>query len=99
MRAKLRSRLSPKNNRWNKRCFLENKNLPGFSKGDGCRYVPMFGESEYDPTRAYTATPFEEQLQALNKAKEAGKIREFGLSNETAWGATKFCSSGAFFCP
>lgn len=54
----------------------------------------MFGESEYDPAAAYASTPFEEQLAALCKARDAGKVREFGLSNETAWGLTRFCCAG-----
>ena len=52
----------------------------------------MFGESEYDVNRRYSYTPFEEQLQALERAKSAGKIRHWGLSNETPWGITKMAS-------
>jgi len=55
------------------------------------RYVPMFGDVEYDPTCAYSAVvPAEEQLEALGRAVEAGKVREVGLSNETPWGLMKF---------
>ncbi|KAG2442328.1 hypothetical protein HXX76_002414 [Chlamydomonas incerta] len=38
------------------------------------RYVPMFGDSEYDPCAAYDgAVPLEEQLEALGRAVEQGK--------------------------
>ncbi|XP_078178941.1 uncharacterized protein LOC144573125 isoform X2 [Carex rostrata] len=54
------------------------------------RYVPMFGEIEYDPSKQYTSVPMEEQLNALQKAIDNGKIRYVGLSNETAYGLMKF---------
>ncbi|TVU23848.1 hypothetical protein EJB05_26231 [Eragrostis curvula] len=54
------------------------------------RYVPMFGETEYDPSRQYTSVPMEEQLEALGKAIDAGKIRYIGVSNETPYGLMKF---------
>ncbi|KAJ4773046.1 NAD(P)-linked oxidoreductase superfamily protein [Rhynchospora pubera] len=54
------------------------------------RYVPMFGETEYDPTKQYSSVPMEEQLDALQKAIENGKIRYIGLSNETPYGLMKF---------
>lgn len=54
------------------------------------RYVPMFGETDYDPLRYYTPVSFEEQLDALERAVDAGKIRYIGLSNETPYGIMKF---------
>ncbi|EPS69064.1 hypothetical protein M569_05703, partial [Genlisea aurea] len=54
------------------------------------RYVPMFGEIEYDPKRALSAVSFEEQLAALDDGIRAGKIRYIGLSNETPYGLMKF---------
>ncbi len=36
----------------------------------------MFGDSEYDPSMAYAAASFEEQLEALGRAVEAGKVRQ-----------------------
>lgn len=50
----------------------------------------MFGETEYDPTRQYCSVPIEEQLDALGRAVDAGKIRYIGLSNETPYGVMKF---------
>lgn len=38
------------------------------------RYVPMFGETDYDPSRQYSSIPMEEQLEALGKSIEAGKV-------------------------
>lgn len=54
------------------------------------RYVPMFGETEYDPRRQYCSIPIEEQLHALTRAVDAGKVRYIGLSNETPYGVMKF---------
>ncbi|KAM5563865.1 hypothetical protein ABKV19_018473 [Rosa sericea] len=54
------------------------------------RYVPMFGETEYDPTRQFVSIPIEEQLDALGRAVDSGKVRYVGLSNETAYGVMKF---------
>ncbi|GAV79054.1 Aldo_ket_red domain-containing protein [Cephalotus follicularis] len=54
------------------------------------RYVPMFGETEYDPTRQFCSVCIEEQLDALSRVVDAGKIRYIGLSNETPYGVMKF---------
>nr|CAB3445565.1 unnamed protein product [Digitaria exilis] len=53
-------------------------------------YVPMFGEIEYDPSCQYTSVPMEQQLGALGRAVDTGKIRYIGLSNETPYGLMKF---------
>ncbi|KQI67274.1 aldo/keto reductase [Loktanella sp. 3ANDIMAR09] len=48
----------------------------------------------YDPSgqnRAQTLDHMHEVLGALDTAIKAGKIRAVGLSNETAWGTTKWC--------
>ncbi|CAN1175401.1 Protein tas [Linum perenne] len=37
------------------------------------RYVPMFGETEYDPTRQFSSITIEEQLDALGRAVASGK--------------------------
>ncbi|KAJ6970048.1 hypothetical protein D5086_028050 [Populus alba] len=54
------------------------------------RCVPMFGETEYDPTRQFCSVGIEEQLDALGRAVAAGKIRYIGVSNETPYGVMKF---------
>ncbi len=58
------------------------------------RPLPLFGESETiyrnpppPPTRE---NPIEETLAVLNDFVKQGKIREVGLSNETAWGTSRF---------
>ncbi|TQD90037.1 hypothetical protein C1H46_024441 [Malus baccata] len=53
-------------------------------------YVPMFGETEYDPTRQFCSIPMEGQLDSLGRAVDSGKIRYVGLSNETPYGVMKF---------
>ncbi|KAI5680366.1 hypothetical protein M9H77_01593 [Catharanthus roseus] len=54
------------------------------------RYVPMFGETDYDASRCISFISFEEQLCALGRAVDAGKIKYVGLSNETPYGLMKF---------
>jgi len=54
------------------------------------RYVPMFGDTEYDCSRVYKSVPFEEQYEALSRAVEQGLVRHIGLSNETPYGLMKF---------
>jgi aryl-alcohol dehydrogenase-like predicted oxidoreductase len=53
----------------------------------------MFGEEEYDPSASYTSAPIEQQLEALAAAVAAGKIRAFGLSNETPYGVMRFAAA------
>ncbi|KAF5831998.1 tas-like protein [Dunaliella salina] len=54
------------------------------------RYVPMFGDVDYDPRQAFSgAVPLEEQLEALGHAVAQGKVRHVGLSNETPYGLTR----------
>lgn len=54
------------------------------------RYVPMFGETAYDPEKERTSTPIAEQLAAFAELIREGKLRYVGLSNETAWGISEF---------
>lgn len=55
----------------------------------------MFGETEYDPVRQFSSISIEEQLNALGRAIDAGKIRYIGLSNETPYGLMKFLQVAA----
>ncbi len=41
-----------------------------------CSYVPMFGETEYDPARQFSSVDIEEQLDALGRAVDAGKVSD-----------------------
>lgn len=54
----------------------------------------MFGEVEYKPAYSYSSVPLEEQMEALTAAVAAGKVNHIGVSNETAWGLTKFSQLG-----
>jgi aryl-alcohol dehydrogenase-like predicted oxidoreductase len=38
------------------------------------RYVPMFGENKYDPSQWRESVPIVEQLQALKKVIDQGKV-------------------------
>lgn len=55
------------------------------------RYVPLFGQDGYDPSKEYDdAEPIEEQLRALKEVVDAGKVRYIGVSNETPYGVCQF---------
>lgn len=54
------------------------------------RYVPQFGEVAYEPERETVSTPTAEQLEAVARVIKQGKVRYWGLSNETAWGVSEF---------
>ena len=55
------------------------------------RSTNFFGDYGYEhDENDKNWTPFEEILESLKKFIEKGKIRYVGLSNETAWGLSKF---------
>ena len=54
------------------------------------RNVPMFGATEFDPGKERGGPAVREQVAALAALIQAGKIRHYGLSNETAWGVCEF---------
>lgn len=54
------------------------------------RNVPLFGNARFDPSKERPATPMLEQIEAMDALVRAGKIRYWGLSNETAWGVCEF---------
>jgi len=55
------------------------------------RNVPQFGATEFEPSKEKTGGPsIEEQVRGMADMIEAGKIRYWGLSNETAWGVAAF---------
>ena len=45
---------------------------------------------EFDPPKERAGPPIEEQVDGLAAMIKAGKIRHYGLSNETAWGVCEF---------
>jgi aryl-alcohol dehydrogenase-like predicted oxidoreductase len=54
------------------------------------RYLPLFGNTFYDPKQERETVSIEEQLEAFAGLVKAGKIRHIGLSNESPWGAMEF---------
>ena len=55
------------------------------------RNVPMFGATEFDPAKEKSGGPsIHEQVEGMAAMIKAGKIRYYGLSNETAWGVCEF---------
>lgn len=54
------------------------------------RNVPMFGAVEFDPSKEREGPSIHEQVEAMGALIRAGKIRHYGLSNETAWGVVEF---------
>src|SRR5215470_4208058 len=54
------------------------------------RNVPMFGSTEFDPSKEKEGPPIWEQVEGMAAMIKAGKIRHYGLSNETAWGVCHF---------
>lgn len=69
------------------------------------RYVPLWGKSEYKGAmaRAHQHNPaldreltdeyYEEVVRTMAALMEEGKIRAWGLSNETSFGVCKWCST------
>ena len=54
------------------------------------RNVPMFGATEFDPAKEKDGPSIHEQVEGMAAMIKAGKIRHYGLSNETAWGVCEF---------
>ncbi|KAF3456502.1 hypothetical protein FNV43_RR01154 [Rhamnella rubrinervis] len=50
------------------------------------RYVALFGEFYYDPSKWRPSVPFVEQLRAFKELIDEGKVRYIGVSNETSYG-------------
>ena len=54
------------------------------------RNTPAFGAMYYDPAKERTTTSIHEQLEALGRLVQQGKVRHIGLSNETPYGVHEF---------
>ena len=54
------------------------------------RYVPLFGDTVYQHKKRDDEVPIEETAEALRDLADAGKIRAFGLSNETPFGVARW---------
>ena len=59
------------------------------------RNVPMFGQTQFDPTKEGEAASIPEQVEAMAGLVKAGKIRHWGLSNETSWGVMAFARTAS----
>src|SRR3989442_2005772 len=55
------------------------------------RNGPNFGATEFDPAKERGGPSIREQVEGMAAMIEAGKIRHYGLSNETAEGVCEFC--------
>jgi aryl-alcohol dehydrogenase-like predicted oxidoreductase len=55
------------------------------------RNVPMFGSTEFDPAKEKDGPSITSQVEGMAAMIKAGKIRHYGLSNETSWGVSEFC--------
>ncbi|MBX9964663.1 MAG: aldo/keto reductase [Burkholderiales bacterium] len=55
------------------------------------RNVPNFGATAFDPSKEKSGGPsIHEQVEGMAAMIRAGKIRHYGLSNESAWGVCEF---------
>ena len=54
------------------------------------RNVQMFGASAFDPREEKPTVPILEQIETMAELIRAGKIRHYGLANESAWGICQF---------
>jgi aryl-alcohol dehydrogenase-like predicted oxidoreductase len=58
------------------------------------RYVPIFGSTRYDVTKEREdAISFTEQAKAMGELIKSGKVRHWGLSNETPLGVCEFVAA------
>lgn len=57
------------------------------------RNVPAFGPLAFDPAKERESAPIEEQLGTFAELVKAGKIRHFGVSNETPWGLMRWTTA------
>ncbi|MHB8453816.1 MAG: aldo/keto reductase [Acidiferrobacterales bacterium] len=56
------------------------------------RNVQMFGAAAFDPKQERPTVPILEQIETMSELIRSGKIRHYGLSNESAWGVSQFAS-------
>ena len=54
------------------------------------RNVPMFGVTRFDPEKETQVVPILDQIETMAALIKAGKIRHYGVSNETTWGVCEF---------
>ena len=54
------------------------------------RNVPAFGALEFDPAKERESASIEEQVATFAALVKEGKIRHYGVSNETPWGLMRW---------
>lgn len=54
------------------------------------RYVPLFGKDTYDAANERDAIPISESIKGIKKLLDSGKIKAYGLSNETTFGVCEW---------
>jgi aryl-alcohol dehydrogenase-like predicted oxidoreductase len=54
------------------------------------RNVPNFGATQFDPSKEKPGPGIDEQVEGMAAMIKAGKIRHYGLSNESSWGVCEF---------
>jgi aryl-alcohol dehydrogenase-like predicted oxidoreductase len=54
------------------------------------RYTPAFGAGTFDAKNLKEVVSMTEQVEAMEGLVRSGKIRAWGVSNETAWGVSEF---------
>ncbi|MEK9776258.1 MAG: aldo/keto reductase, partial [Quisquiliibacterium sp.] len=54
------------------------------------RNLPNFGATEFDPSKEKPGPSIHKQVQGMAAMIKAGKIRHYGLSNESTWGVSEF---------
>ena len=54
------------------------------------RNVPNFGATAFDPAKEKPGPSIHEQVEGMAALIAAGKIRYYGVSNESAWGVCEF---------
>eukprot|EP00741_Cyanophora_paradoxa_P008688 tig00001368_g8411.t1 len=57
------------------------------------RYAPLWGANQYHAQQDWRGAPFEESVAALGELIKEGKIRHWGLSNETTFGVCHFAEA------
>ena len=58
------------------------------------RYAPIFGRTAYEPSRERASpVPIEETALALKALLDAGRIRAYGLSNESTYGLCEWAKA------
>lgn len=58
------------------------------------RVMPKWGSNRFHPS-TQAAVPFEEQVSALGELIRAGKVRHWGLSNETSYGVVMMAETAS----